>query len=97
VFSVKAKDSLSAGERDRIVIDNMVTWFDARTMEVMARNYDMSYNTGVYDFSVHMEVQLMKYGEYLVPKLLRYNGNWDVILKKRERGAFTATLFDFKN
>jgi hypothetical protein len=32
----------------------------------------------------------------LVPKILRYKGNWDVIIKKRERGLFTATLFDFK-
>jgi hypothetical protein len=55
----------------------------------------MSYNTGVYDFSVHMEVQMTKFGEYLVPKILRYNGNWDVMFKKRERGTFTATLFDF--
>lgn len=32
---------------------------------------------------------------YLVPTTLRYIGNWDVAFKKRERGAFTATLFDF--
>jgi len=54
-------------------------------------------NTGVYDFDVHMEVQMTKFGNYLVPRLLRYIGNWDVILKKRERGFFTATLFDFTN
>ena len=95
VFSVKAKEDLSGSDKDRIVIDDMVTWFNAKTMEVMARNYDISYNAGVYDFSVHMEVQLMKFGDYLVPKVLRYNGNWDVVFKKRERGVFTATLFDF--
>ncbi len=78
-----------------IVIDNMVTWFDAKTMEVMARNYHLSYDAGVYDFDVQMEVQMTKFGDYLVPKILRYKGNWDVIFKKRERGAFTATLFDF--
>jgi hypothetical protein len=32
----------------------------------------------------------------LVPKILRYKGDWDVVFKKRERGLFTATLFDFK-
>jgi len=96
IFSIKAKENLSGGNKDRIVIDNMITWFNAKTMEVMARNYDMSYNAGVYDFSVHMEVQLMKFGDYLVPKVLRYKGNWDVMFKKRERGVFTATLFDFR-
>ncbi|HEX7846820.1 MAG TPA: hypothetical protein VF476_13545 [Chitinophagaceae bacterium] len=96
IFSIKAKEDLRSGKKDKIVIDNMVTWFNAKTMEVMARNYDMSYSAGVYDFDVHMEVELTKFGNYLVPKTLRYKGNWDVVFKKRERGIFTATLFDFK-
>jgi hypothetical protein len=95
VFSIKAKNDLRAGEQNSIVIDSMITWFNAKTMEVMARNYDMRYDAGVYDFSVHMEVQMTKFGSFLVPKLLRYIGNWDVVFKKRERGMFTATLFDF--
>jgi hypothetical protein len=73
----------------------MVTWFNAKTMEIMARNYDLSFNAGVYDFNVHMEVQLTRFGNLLVPKTLRYKGNWNVLFKKRERGVFTATLFDF--
>src|SRR5258705_8930289 len=97
IFSIKVKNDLTGGEKNKIVIDSMITWFNPRTMEVMARNYDMSYDAGVYDFDVHMEVQMTKFGNYLVPRLLRYIGNWDVILKKRERGFFTATLFDFTN
>jgi hypothetical protein len=96
VFSVSGKEDLG-GKKDRIVIDNMVTWFDAKSMEVLQRNYRLSYNAGAYDFDVTMEVQMTKFGQFLVPKTLRYRGNWDVVLKKRERGSFTATLFDFKN
>jgi hypothetical protein len=95
IFSIKVKNDLGQGGKNKIVIDSMTTWFNSKTMEVMARNYDMSYDAGVYDFDVHMEVQMTKFGNYLVPRLLRYIGNWDVILKKRERGFFTATLFDF--
>ncbi len=95
VFTVKAKENLSVGKKNAIVIDAMTTWFNTKTMEVMARNYVMSYDAGVYDFEVQMEVQMTHFGEYLVPKLLRYIGNWDVVFKKRERGNFTATLFDF--
>jgi hypothetical protein len=95
VFTVKARDDLSGNQKDKIVIDNMVTWFDAKTMEVLARNYSLTYDAGVYDFDVSMEVQMTKFGDYLVPKTLRYSGNWDVVFKKRERGQFTATLFDF--
>lgn len=97
VFTVKAKEGLKGGKKNAIVIDGMTTWFNTKTMEVMARNYDMSYDAGVYDFDVHMEVQMTKIGNYLVPRLLRYNGNWDVVFKKRERGTFTATLFNFTN
>jgi hypothetical protein len=97
VFSIKAKQELKAGKKDKIVIDSMITWFNARTMEVLARKYDLSYNAGVYDFNVHMEVEMTRFGKYLLPKILRYVGTWDVAFKKRERGVFVATLFDFKN
>ena len=97
IFSIKAKADLTGSEKNSIVIDNMITWFNAKTMEIVARNYDISYDAGVYDFDVHMEVQMTKFGNYLVPKLLRYSGNWDVIFKKRERGLFTATLYNFSN
>jgi len=73
----------------------MTTWFSEKTMEVLSRNYDMSYDAGVYDFTVHMEVRMTRVGNLVVPRLLRYIGNWDVIMKRRERGVFTATLFDF--
>ena len=95
LFAVKAKEDLSGSDKDNIVIDNITTWFNAKTMEIVGRNYDISYDAGVYDFDVHMEVQMTHFGTYLVPKTLYYNGTWDMLFKKRERGVFTATLFDF--
>lgn len=95
LFSIKAKEGLRSGQKSHIVFDNISTWFHARTMEIVARNYDLSYNTGIYDFDVHMEVVMTHFDGLLVPQTLRYYGNWDVAFKKRERGVFTATLFDF--
>jgi hypothetical protein len=63
---------------------------------VLGRNYSLSYKAGVYDFDVTMEVIMRRFNGLIVPELLRYRGNWDVIFKKRERAVFTATLFDFK-
>jgi len=97
IFSIKNRADLTSSEKDRIVFDNITTWFNSKTMEIVARNYDLSYDAGVYDFNVHMEVQMTKFETYLVPKIIRYTGNWDVAFKKRERGIFTATLFDFKS
>jgi hypothetical protein len=91
VFSIKVKNN----KKSDVVIDEMTTWFNEKTYEIVARNYSLSYDAGVYDFSVDMEVQMAKVGNLLVPALLKYNGNWKAIFKKRERGVFTATLFDF--
>jgi hypothetical protein len=65
-------------------------------MNILARTYTLSYNAGVYDFNVTMEVEMEQFGEMTVPKVLRYNGEWDVMFKKKERAVFTATLFDFQ-
>ena len=97
VFKVKPRADLTSSEKNQIVINEMVTWFDEKTWEIKARNYDLSYNAGVYDFDVHIEVEMTRFEDYLVPKVLRYNGNWDVVFKKREKGIFTATLFDFNH
>ena len=96
VFSIIPKTDLGLFRKDDIVVDDMTTWFDIKTLDVLARNYSLSYKAGVYDFDVTMEVEMTKFQDMLVPKILRYKGNWNVIFKKRERGIFTATLFDFK-
>ncbi len=90
------KQKVKPGKVGSVVLDEMTTWFDDKTFEVVARNYNLSYTAGIYDFNVSMEVQMTHAGPFLVPELIRYNGNWKVILKKRERGVFTATMFDFK-
>jgi hypothetical protein len=92
IFSQKVKP----GKSDGVVVDEMVTWFNADTYEVVARKYTLSYDAAVYDFKVDMEVQMTTFKGLTVPALIRYNGNWKAITKKRERGIFTATLFGFE-
>jgi hypothetical protein len=92
VFTQKVKP----GKTDGVIVDEMITWFNDQTFDVVARKYSLSYDAAVYDFKVDMEVQMTKVGNLTVPSLIRYNGNWKAITKKRERGVFTATLFDFE-
>jgi hypothetical protein len=96
MFEVKPKDDLGFFSKNNVVVDQMTTWFNPKTLEVLGRNYALSYNAGAYDFNVQMEVEMTYFNGQLVPKILRYKGNWDVMFKKREKGIFTATLFDFK-
>lgn len=93
VFSIKVKD----GRKNNVVIDEMTTWFNEKTFDIIARNYSLSYDAGVYDFDVTMKVKMTKVGDLLVPSLIAYNGNWKAIFKKRERAVFTATLSNFKH
>ena len=97
VFKSVPRADLSSSEKGRIVINEMTTWFDIKDWQIVARNYDLSYRAGVYDFDVHIEVEMTRFRDLIVPKVLRYNGNWDVLFKKRERGVFTATLSEFQD
>ncbi len=86
------KQKVKPGNEDDVIVDEMTTWFDDQTYEVVARNYSLSYDAGVYDFKVNMEVVMTRVNNLTVPSLIRYNGNWKALFKKRERGVFTATL-----
>ena len=95
VFTITPRSDLSGGEKNDIVIDEMTTWFKAKTLEIIGRNYSLSYNAGVFHFDVDMQVQLDMFQDLLVPKVMRYRGNWGIIFKQSERATFTSTLFDF--
>ena len=90
------KQTVKPGKTDGVIVDEMTTWFDDKTFEVVARTYSLSYDAAVYDFKVQMEVQMTRFGNLTIPSLIRYNGNWKAITKKRERGVFTATLSAFE-
>lgn len=90
------RQKVKPGFESDVVVDEMNTWFNDSTMEVVARNYVLSYDAAVYDFKVSMEVQMTTFKGLTVPNLIRYNGNWKAVTKKRERGVFTATLFNFE-
>lgn len=47
VFTVKVKK----GKESSVVINEMTTWFNEKTFEIVARNYLLSYDAGVYDYS----------------------------------------------
>lgn len=93
VFSIRPKKSLGFLERERVVFDEMITWFDYSSFEVMQRRYTMRHDAGVYSFQVRMEVEMSKAGRWLYPAVIRYDGEWGLAVKGHEKGIFTATIY----
>jgi len=52
VFEIKPKEELGFFAKDRVVVDQMITWFNPTTLEVLGRNYSLSYKAGVYDYLI---------------------------------------------
>lgn len=95
LLKIRPRADLSFWNQNKIVITEMDTWFAVSDFSVLGKSWKLDYNAGVYDFDVEMEVQLKRFGSLTVPTVMRYNGDWDIPLKRREKGVFTATLSDF--
>lgn len=80
--------------KDDVVYNNLATWFRKSDYSIVARDYSLSYNTLVYDFDVHMKVRTRQINGKLLPTAIWYDGNWDVIGKRRERVKF-STKFSY--
>ena len=96
VFTLSPRKNLTSNEQNKIIINEMTTWFRIQNWQIAARNYELKYKTLLYNFDVHMEVEMAQFNEYTLPRLIRYNGSWKVPFKRKEKAVFTATLFDFK-
>lgn len=89
-FSALAKDSLN-GKRVKdgaTVIKSMRTWFDQRTMNVIAREYRIAHASLILDFDISIRVDNVLEGGELMPTYILYDGDWDIPLRKRELVRF---------
>lgn len=89
-FSAVAKDSLKGrrADDDATVIKRMRTWFDQSTMQVIAREYRIAHASLILDFDISIQVDNTVVGDQLVPTYIRYDGDWDIPLHKREIVGF---------
>lgn len=77
----------------KVVINQFKTWFRKEDYSILARDYALSYKTGVYDFNVVMHVDLQQVGNNLLPSFISYRGNWYAMTKGRERVHFTTRFY----
>ena len=92
-FSCIKKESIS---ESKVVITKLITYYDRRTMNVIARTYALKDQTAMFSFDIKMFIELdFKFNEYL-PKKIKYNGEWDVVFKKGERIKFEMLCKDYE-
>lgn len=77
-----------------VIFNQLDTWFRTADYSIMARDYSLSYHTMVYDFDVRMKVRLEQKEGRLLPASIDYQGNWHVMMKKRERAVLNI-VFDY--
>jgi hypothetical protein len=88
VFSIMPKTAYL----HKVIYDELITWFRKSDYSIVARNYALSYNTLIYDFSVKMQVRTRQINGKLYPVFVSYDGDWHIFGKKRERVRFTTDL-----
>ncbi len=91
VFTTKKKPEAQIGKD--VVINELVTWFDKKTMQIVARHYSLSYFTPLFDFDVSMDVKLSVLNGYQVPTSIKYNGYWDIPARKPEIGSVQIDIW----
>jgi hypothetical protein len=97
LFTALTKDTVNGREADAddTVIKRMLTWFDQATMMVLAREYRIRHEGILLDFDIRIQVENVVVGDDLVPKHVRYDGDWDIPFKRRELVRFDLVYSDW--
>ena len=88
VFTARVKDEYQSKKKGKTVIKFLETFFEKNTLQVVARNYRLNYKSALFDFDVSMNIKLSKIRGLYIPKFIRYEGFWDIPLRKRETAVF---------
>lgn len=86
-FEIIAKEEKKIKESDT-VIKTLSTYFSKKDNQVLGRNYQLKYQGVLFDFDVWMEIILTQKENMYIPLSVKYNGEWDIPLKKPEICSF---------
>lgn len=96
VFSAVVKPKYLKRKKGKTVIKFLETYFDKSNFQVIARDYQLEYYGALFDFDIHIEIELKKLGDLYVPELMKYRGWWNVPTKKKEICHFTTRFYDYQ-
>ena len=87
VFKIKLKDKYK-NQPKKTVIKYLYTYIGKKNNQIIARKYQLAYKNFLYDFDVTMDIQLQQLHNEYVPMYIKYDGNWHIFTKKREKSIF---------
>lgn len=88
-FDIRRKPNVPDSD---ILIDKMVTWFDASDLQVIRRTMTVRKKGGFFDMDVNIDVGTTKTSGLYVPAYMKYTGNWHIPFSKKERISFKTTF-----
>jgi hypothetical protein len=94
VFRIAAKPEVA--QSDKVVVKYLETFFDKSNFQILGRNYQLKYANMLFQFDVKMQIELQQIRSGYVPSFIRYEGEWSVPLKPKERCIFSTKMLNFK-
>lgn len=95
VFTCKAKEDEKGNTYGNAVIKELVSYFDKKTFNVIARKYVLNYRSLAFDFDVTINIKLQSINTTLVPVSIAYTGFWNIAFKKKEAVNFDLTFYNW--
>lgn len=94
-FTIRTKNNLSEKEKKKVLIRNIVSYFDKENFNVIYREYKFVYNTWLISLDMDIKVEMGYVNKKHVPLNIIYKGFWDVVFFKPERAIFRLQNTDF--
>ncbi|MCB0666373.1 MAG: hypothetical protein KDC80_11145, partial [Saprospiraceae bacterium] len=80
----------------KTVIKDLTTYLSKKDFQVLGRSFQLAHYKTLYQFSVDINIRLIrKHGLYL-PSEITYLGFWNIPFKQKETGDFKITFSQFK-
>jgi hypothetical protein len=84
------------GMESDAVIQDLTSYFDIDTKEVIAREYRLAHSTLLFDFDISMKIDNRQQDGWLLPEKVWYSGYWNAILMKREIITFELQCTEYE-
>ena len=89
-LTINAKSSVPDAD---ILIRRLVTNFNITDLQVVHREMYLQYNSELLDLQVHFDIDINFVNGAYYPQMIKYEGNWDIPLHKRELISFQTRFF----